>query len=154
MVIMGDFNVRSYINTDLNKTKCRATIDFFNSLYIIQMNTVRNCDEVLLDLVAATPELNCTVSRDQFAKEDKYHPSLSIELMYNVTKPKCFPTLLEKRSYNFRKASLYNAILSADWHKIHSLDNVNEMCEVFYDILYKVLDVHIRLGIIPKLLQR
>jgi len=132
ILIMGDFNVRSYVDTDLNQTKCRAVVDFFKSLNITQINKVANCDDVLLDLVAATPELNGSVSRetDPLAREDGYHPSLSIELTYNITKLKRFPTLPGRRSYNYRKANLpalYNAIFSAEWLKIQELQNVNEM---------------------------
>ena len=150
ILIMGDFNVRSYVDTDLNQTKCRAVVDFFKSLNITQINKVANCDDVLLDLVAATPELNGSVSRetDPLAREDGYHPSLSIELTYNITKLKRFPTLPGRRSYNYRKANLpalYNAIFSAEWLKIQELQNVNEMCEIFYEILYKLLDVHVPL---------
>jgi Reverse transcriptase (RNA-dependent DNA polymerase). len=156
ILIMGDFNVRSYITQDLNKTNCRTLVDFFNSLDLVQINSILNSDGVLLDLVAATPQLNCAINRetDPFTTEDKYHPSLSIEMKCELPKHTQFPSFQDRRSYNFRKANLpalYSAIHSAEWHRIHSHENVNAMCEGFYDMLYDILDNNVPLRTPSKL---
>ena len=150
ILVMGDFNVRSFISNDLNVTKCRAIFDFFNTLDIAQVNAITNCDNVLLDLVAATPRLNCAVVQESepFSTIDKFHPPLAIELISTIERVKCFPAQQSFRSYNFRKANLsalYNDIQCAEWHKIHSAVNVNAMCEMFYGILYKILDDNVPL---------
>ena len=157
VIVMGDFNVRSYINRDLNNNKCRATNEFFNCLEIVQVNNIRNCDNVLLDLVAVSSSISCSVNREYtpLSKiEDKYHPSLSIEIHFKVLKSKCFRSNQTRRSYNYRKANLsalYNDIQNAEWHKIQENDDINTMCDVFYANLYKVLDDNVPLRKITKL---
>ena len=147
ILILGDFNVRSYSSLDLNKGNCRELVQFFNYLHLKQINTVFNCDDVLLDLVA-TNEKRCTVNRETipFAVEDKFHPALSIEFPCNMYKPIPFPTFQNKRSYNFRKANttaLFNSIRMANWHKVSEYENVDEMVETFYNTLYEVLDPNV-----------
>ena len=156
IIIMGDFNVRSYVSHDLNNNKCRALNEFFNGLDIVQVNNIRNCDNVLLDLVALSSSLNCRVNRDNYPltkNEDKYHPPLSIELEFVVSKTKCFHPNRSSRGYNYRKANLpalYNAIQCAEWDKVQESENINTMCDVFYAILYKILDENVPLRKVMK----
>ena len=156
IIVMRDFNVRSYINHDISNNKCRAVTDFFNGLDIDQVNNITNCDNVLLDLVAASSSLNCTVSRDNYPlskNEDKYHPTLSIELQFIASKLIPFRTNQPARSYNFRKSNLpvlYNALHNAEWHKLEDAETINAMCDVFYAILYKILDDNVPLRKIVK----
>ena len=147
ILLLGDFNVRGFVNNDFSNRRCREVIDFFKYLDLVQVNTIRNTDNVLLDLVGVRA-VECKVVRDPMPikKEDIYHPALSIDLNLTVPSGYDFPSITHAHSYNYRKANwnaIHNGISRANWSIIEESCDVDDMCNKFYDILYNIIDKHI-----------
>nr|CAI5855582.1 unnamed protein product [Callosobruchus analis]CAI5865159.1 unnamed protein product [Callosobruchus analis] len=76
----------------------------------------------MLDLVIT--DIECEVSRDllPLVKEDAHHPSLSL-----------LPNFV----------GLYNALTYIDWSFLNASKDVNDMCDLFYNKLYRLLDLYV-----------
>lgn len=146
VIVVGDFNCRNF-NSDVNDLKCKILIQFMDLLDLSQLNTILNEDGRLLDLVMSNTA--CKVSRDYLpmVAEDRYHPSLIVDVPVNFSGTRSFCNNLDNRSYNFRKVNyfeLYQSFLTCDWSFLYNFKNVDEACDQFYKKLYAILDAHVR----------
>ena len=138
LIVVGDFNLTDYVKyyNDLDGT-CPPSImhlrNFMSFFGISQLNSVRNSNERILDLVMCQQTISVSESLDPLLPVDAHHPPLDIHLdipvLLNKPKHNC------NRSYNFKKADfslLYSEILAVDWSFLDSVCDVNEACDLFY----------------------
>nr|CAI5869568.1 unnamed protein product [Callosobruchus analis] len=113
----------------------KAVLDILKHFVsLTQVNTILNTTGRMLDLVIT--DIECEVSRDllPLVKEDAHHPSLSLLLSEVNT------------AYNFKRANfvgLYNALTYIDWSFLNASKDVNDMCDLFYNKLYRLLDLYV-----------
>ena len=144
MCIVGDFNVPSFVSSDLSNGKCRDVLQFMSYLGLVQTNNILNSRDVLLDLVFVR-DFTCTVERDDapIITEDIYHPTLSINMNLYIAKVKNFPNFENARGYNYRKANilaLYSEISNINWYSVLQGGEVDVMCRSFYKQLYTAIE--------------
>lgn len=153
IILVGDFNM-PFINwkTPNHVDSTVFTQDFIGFLTLHklkQYNMIENHMGRILDLVLSrTEHFSISVARPVFSitPEDVFHPSIII----NLTKTKkviyCKPesTDLEIKSYNFKKANfnLLHYLLSiTDWNFLNQHTCINKAVDLFYSVLYNVLDM-------------
>lgn len=144
-IIIGDFNIPLYLNGPDSCPKCSTFYCFCSSLNFTQHNSVKNCDNRLLDLIISN--VSCDVSVEAadspLIPVDPYHPPLSIDLnILSPTPTSAFPSNTNLR-YNFRRADmelLCDNIDSADWSVLESLDNVDVALDRFYEVLQNIFE--------------
>lgn len=140
-LLIGDFNVPCFLGSihDLKSQLVHNMASFFN---LTQHNTIRNCDDRCLDLVFSNFS-HCDVTRNvnPIVREDKYHPSLDINLQVKQCGFVNFRGRCVGNAFNFNKANfpmLYDELLGTDWSPLYSINDVNHMCDVFNNILNSV----------------
>lgn len=147
ILLLGDFNITSYISHVLHSTSSTQVSLLENFLQIFdltQYNKVLNGHDRILDLIISNGK--CSVSRclDPLLNEDTHHPALSFECTLDLNPgrknnfQKCF-----HNSYNFRKANfpvLYRSISNIDWNFLEVFENVEDATTYFYGKLYSVFD--------------
>ena len=148
IVVVGDFNMPGYDTSIAPDYRSRLLMDFLGMLQLKQVNEIRNSIGRRLDLVAVSE--NCIVHVNKaplhLVREDKFHPCLDIEIKMSTQKQQNFVSRNVTRSFNFRRANfveLYNEILTLDWGKIDQNRSVNEMCNIFYDLIFTVVRKHV-----------
>lgn len=145
VIFLGDFNVPNFMNS-INCTKSASLHNLCELLNLTQYNNVRNLDQNILDLVFSNLSGRFLIERMNlpFVPEDRrYHPAIEIDFTF-VFSPKLpkFPPSNNLR-YNFRKANyeqLYFDFSEMDWSNLSHFDNVDEVVDMFYEMLYKTLD--------------
>ena len=107
-----------------------------------QVNIIKNYYGKILDLVFSNKE-NISVEKcdDPVVLEDKYHPSLVIL----ITGIKQYKSFKEKytSAYNYKKADydkLNELLKHTPWSLLDQIDNVNEMIDIFYDLLHAAIN--------------
>nr|CAI5867365.1 unnamed protein product [Callosobruchus analis] len=100
----------------------------------------------MLDLVIT--DIECEVSRDllPLVKKDAHHPSLSLLCNIKVDHERPFTVSEINTAYNFKRANfvgLYNALTYIDWSFLNVSKDVNDMCDSFYNKLYRLLDLYV-----------
>lgn len=147
-LLLGDFNLPQFSSNPLSCLKCCTFNCLCNLLKLQQFNTIVNCDNRLLDLVAANFSSSIIVSSEEYplVPLDQYHPALSISISFSTCPVgSAFPSNTNNR-YNFSKANfhqLYNDLRNADWSALMEFSDVNLALESFYDTLYAILDVSV-----------
>lgn len=145
VLILGDFNVPAYTDTNAINRKRTLLVGFIEMFSMVQLNRVLNVNDRLLDLVLAN--FDCSVFKNDIplVKEDVYHPSLAIELIITFEKNINFQISSNlSKEYNFRKADfllLYNLIFNTDWTPVFNSANVNSACKELYLILDNIFDI-------------
>nr|CAI5870121.1 unnamed protein product [Callosobruchus analis] len=120
VVILGDFNIASFVDTSSMESKNVCFKSFLDFIGFSQYNHILNSSQRLLDLIVSDKVIH--VRRDDLplVAEDTYHPALEIGVCANQPKRRdCIsPNTKDNTSYNFRKADfvpLYQALLACDW---------------------------------------
>ena len=144
ILIVGDFNCSDF-ETTASTTHCSYYTNFVNFINLQQLNTVRNTQNVMLDLVLSNM-LNCDVYRDTnpIVQEDLHHPSVGISISFRKEHFNNFPSSNISRSYNFHKANfnlLYSRLSDCDWSFLNEFTDVNLACKAFYEKVYSIFDV-------------
>nr|CAH7725950.1 unnamed protein product [Callosobruchus chinensis] len=146
---MGDFNVTNYVLHDYSDSRCCSLGNFIDFTNLLQCNNILNSTNRLLDLVLATDDLKCEVTREFspiISNEDLHHPSLNIQLNMQSPETNSLPCNLNYHTYNFKKAfflGLYNALTYIDWSFLYEFNDINEMCSAFYHKIYQILDLYV-----------
>ena len=148
IIILGDFNVPSFVSPTLYDRKYNAVHNFFEMLELVQINNVLNSKSRLLDLIACSAKIRASVSRnlEPMLPEDVFHPALNITVEYKCEKRHNFPNSVTDFTYDFRKANyptLYAAISSSDWSLANDHYDINRMIDSFYDRIYSILKQHV-----------
>lgn len=144
ILIAGDFNLPD-LQSNISNTNVK--ISRFNNFLAItnlkQINNILNCDKMMLDLILTS--LSCSVSHaiETLVSIDKYHPPLAIEVNCNSRKRQsCTNAKYDICKFNFNKIHTEQfkiEICSVNWNCLEILDDVDQMCERFYDVLYSIL---------------
>ncbi|XP_044761984.1 uncharacterized protein LOC123319186 [Coccinella septempunctata] len=151
LLVIGDFNQPLFtvkVEPERSNNLAMLALGQFVSFYeLVQSNCVTNDFGRLLDL--AFSNLNCKVCRDSvpFVSEDCFHPALDISV--EIKTPSAdFPynTEFDPLNYNFRKANfagLYSDLADRSWNFLGDVLDVNVALDIFYSILYDLLDRHV-----------
>lgn len=158
--ILGDFNLPKAVWTDedlcsvavarddlylppntLDSIRTVSDLCAFHNLY--QLNHIYNINNVVLDLVLG--HSRCNVQPCQpLVNIDLHHPPLSINI---VSSQNIIPgRRAEALYYDFKSAnySLINDFLaSISWDDLFFNKGVDDMVNIFYDILYDVLSAYV-----------
>ena len=112
-----------------------------------QCNSVLSGTNRLLDLIFINLP-DCKVSHEAFplAVEDKYHPCLNIVISITQASYADLPVRSDAKIYNFKKANyplLYATLLQTDWSFLERFDDLSDVSEAFYKVLYEILDKYV-----------
>lgn len=152
-LILGDFNLR-----ELVLDVCSVPICDFKSFLaftdFLQINTVHNVFNVLLDLVIVSPHLQGSfveIGDDPLFSVDQYHPVLSIEISLNHRQEEC--DQIKNKKFNFKKANfeeMYRLLKTINWESLYTCYDVNECVTKFYrtidDIFVKCVPMSTQVG--------
>lgn len=138
--IVGDFNIPCYVNALSCNNSLNLLKSFLSFNNLIQLNHVRNHNNVILDLVIASFE-NVRVDRtdDSLLPVDIHHPCLSICLETGSPVDHC--KVVSTTKFNFKKADfqlMYRLFESQSWAVLDGITDVNMAIDSFYDILYNI----------------
>nr|CAH7725745.1 unnamed protein product [Callosobruchus chinensis] len=120
VIILGDFNIPSYIHFINDNT--------YSNAYIVALNNLIN----FLNLISAS---------DILLPVDSHHPPLELSFIIEAELGKF--DFNEMPKYNYRRADmriLYNDIADLDFTPIYSVSNIDEACDQFYGILYSAIN--------------
>uniref|UniRef100_A0A1Y1M7D6 Uncharacterized protein n=1 Tax=Photinus pyralis TaxID=7054 RepID=A0A1Y1M7D6_PHOPY len=147
LLVIGDFNLKicgSGYKLLTGDNLCIQLHNFINLNNLQSRNNILNSYGKTLDLVLtniAELSVSCAHPSDLLVGLDHYHPAL---LLYgDLIIPLNRTQLLPDRMYNFAKAdflSIYYALRYTDWSNLSVAVDVNDSVNVFYDLLYKILD--------------
>ncbi|KAG6445583.1 hypothetical protein O3G_MSEX003981 [Manduca sexta] len=149
---MGDFNLplinwskgpdNSFMTPSNNNSGLAYNlIDFISLNNLYQFNSIKNCDDRLLDLVLSNlNNISVETPTDLLSNLDNRHPPLLVNIKFNNVTPmrKQYRT-----DYNYFKAN-YTVILShlkvIDWQaELCNCDNVNTMVAKFYELVRNII---------------
>lgn len=147
VLLIGDFNLPNFYNSDINCAKSTSLRIFCSSLELHQYNFIYNTNNRLLDLAFSNINDDTIVlsADSHLVSLDSHHPALDISVKLNKTSPTNFPSFNDAR-YNFRKGdyvSLYNELFTTDWSFLENHLDVNVAVQSFYETLYNILDKHV-----------
>lgn len=148
-IIVGDFNIRS-IEWYATPNCCialshegRLADELINTLVhteLSQMNSVKNHQHRILDLVLTNfPNTGVTVT-DGIVQEDAYHPALLIKI--NASNIKFMKSKRAVKN-NFFKGNYtaINSILNAtNWSQLFDGLNINDSMDQFYQLIEQLID--------------
>lgn len=148
LLILGDFNLTFFNVENIHDIKTQLMINFIQFMGVTQLNNVTNVNNRLLDLVISN--IQCQILHDTapLVDEDQHHPSLYIQIEAKVSNSDNFSSNENAKNYNFRKANypaLYNSLSEIDWSFMTHAANVDNACNLFYEKLYSIFDLHVPL---------
>nr|CAI5854110.1 unnamed protein product [Callosobruchus analis]CAI5854565.1 unnamed protein product [Callosobruchus analis] len=143
---MGDFNISNYVYGRTSDRLTHIFAEFLEFTNLSQINFTHNSIGRLLDLVVT--DVHCETTHDDvpLVVENMYHPSLSITCYTKSNHDNSFKANSLQNSYNFRKANfigLYNALTYINWSFLTETNDVNIMCDLFYNMLYHTLNMYV-----------
>lgn len=159
MLVVGDFNL-PFVKWDfvpdspnlLPISSNSWTDTFFNALSdlcLFQLNSIRNINDKLLDLVFVSDPAECQISRipPVTTPEDRYHPTLEIicPLPNDAVHE---PLHVNTKCFNFKKsnyAQLNLLFAKINWNNIISVkvgtpDYIDRAVQTFYDTIYTCMN--------------
>jgi hypothetical protein len=148
VIIVGDFNLNVFEkNYDLSSgdNLCKELLFFLDIHDFKLKNNILNFQSKTLDLVI-TNVGNTEVFRadDPLVQEDVYHPELEACLV--ITAPhycKVDSSSSVNLGYAFHRADflkLYQSLREVDWSQLYLCSDIDIAVDIFYNIIYKVLD--------------
>lgn len=148
LLILGDFNLTLFNVENTHDIKSQLMRNFIQFTGVTQYNDVVNVNDRLLDLVFSN--MLCQILHDTapLLAEDMHHPALHIQFEATLSTLIDFPSNENSKNYNFRKAdypALYNSLSDIDWSFINDAVDVDSACNLFYEKLYSIFDVHVPL---------
>lgn len=148
VIVMGDFNVPSFVNSDIVDSKTIVIKNFMYFLNLNQVNQMLNSSDRLLDLVLCNVDCEIISDNAPLVPVDAHHPALIISFHKIDCKNSQFITNRNKKTYNFKNAdfpALYNSLLQIDWTFLTEFEDVNSAVDEFYERLYLMFDSHVPL---------
>lgn len=134
-IVLGDFNLPGLVSGVVNEQKCEF-YSFLAFSNLVQVNNVRNANNVLLDLVIVSSSFqNCRVVTDDdpLLPVDQHHPALSISFDRECEWTEC--EQVQTTKFNFKKANyrlMYNMFQNVDWYELYECKSVDDALRVFY----------------------
>ena len=148
IIVLGDFNIpradwildddesNVLVPTSITPTHAADFIDQIIGNGLFQVNSIRNSQHKLLDLIFTNDHSNCEVIRTkELSNIDDYHPPLLIQMEWHLNQPSI---IQQKRKYDFYKTDfikLNNYLAAQNFDELFTNKDINEKVEVFYDIL-------------------
>lgn len=136
-IIIGDFNIPSYVDRLSCNNNLNVLRGFLAFNDLIQLNQVKNLNDVILDLVIASFD-NVRVDRsdDCVLPVDSHHPCLCVTI--NTRTPIQYCKVVSTTKFNFKKANfllMYELLKNQNWDIIDEISDVNVAMDLFYSIL-------------------
>lgn len=147
-VILGDFNVPGFVinypGYGISATKFNLLKDFINFSGFHQFNGILNNDNRLLDLILSNVDISVSLINDSLVNVDSCHPPLLARLTGYSRRSKN-----EEYSYRDFNGADYDIInsklLEVDWMELLSINDINEMVDVFYLNINDIISNCVRL---------
>lgn len=149
IIILGDYNLPNLkwhcdslnagnILSDIEIMLC----DEFNFLDLNQYNYISNANDRILDLCFSNEYINITRCNNPLVPCDTYHPPLEslIKLKEQYLHPQ------NEIRFNFHKANygaLNNFLLSVNWIDLYNLNDINDIVDRFYSIIYEAVNLFV-----------
>jgi hypothetical protein len=155
-IIAGDYNLptlewrqhENYLEPIFNNncsTSDKLLINFMSGLTGFQINKYKNTKDRLLDILITNINNSSTVRAHlPLVPPDDNHPPFFALLPINDSLSSI--NTKSRIEYNFRKGNyemINNDILNTDWNMLFSKCNIETAIHIFYDIIYKLIKVHI-----------
>ena len=107
IIILGDFNIPSYVRQDFTDPKFILVHNFITSLDLVQVNNVKSVLLRMLDLVLISANIVAIMSRDDLplVPEDVSHPALQIDIQLEHQRHVNFIPNNNTPTLNFRRAN-------------------------------------------------
>ena len=153
LVIVGDFNLPDAVwgRDELGLTvQCPETSNacivancysFFN---LCQLNPVLNSRNVALDLVFSNLlDISVSCASDVIFQNTMHHSAIFFELSLS-----CQKTQYEEFFYDFKNANylaINDYLAGIEWTVLFANKNINEICLIFYEILFYIIDLYVPL---------
>lgn len=138
-LFFGDWNVPSFADFDpksslanVESRKCRLIFDFMSVCNLRQLNSIRNHNNRVLDLVFSTLDLNFLECDGPLVRPDPHHPPLVCDFRLEI------PPVQGNTFVNYKKSdyfSINSIFCQIDWI---SLFNNNETVSGCVDTFYNV----------------
>lgn len=148
--IFGDYNLPGTDWSLSTETKCdlspqaQAVQESFSLLELTQVNTVKNCNNVLLDLAFCSYlDVSSSLNLDPFLACDHFHPAIHYQIKLK--------TVLEYDNYKFSVYDFKNCdyenlthhLNCINWPEILCNVDLNSAVENFYTIVYEAIDIYV-----------
>jgi len=146
-IICGDYNIHEtrwdnddygivYFFSSPARTPC--ILELFTTNEFFQKNNIYNSTNSILNLIFCNDKvLIVDKSLDQLVPIDKYHPALSIILLFSLPVPSCKWC---QKFYNFYKGDYGNIrsfVSSFNWSSTFSQNDLDSAVNALYDALHK-----------------
>ncbi|XP_045446631.1 uncharacterized protein LOC123654790 [Melitaea cinxia] len=152
-LIVGDFNISNGIWLQVHnyselcdsfRGSLVGTLHHFLCFSDLkQYNTIKNCNERLLDLVLCSTD--CVVSRSSYPllDEDKYHPALEISPLLVRPNILHLPSRIIRLYHRADSEAIIKSLGEIDWiNRFLNLD-IEAATTSFYDTIFNIIDKHI-----------
>lgn len=143
IIIIGDFNVPLF-NSNSEDSKSMILNNSFSFLNLRQLNTIKNNNDRLLDLLFSN--INCKVCRNicPLVDEDYHHPALEFEFNTKYRERNgYFNKNTSCKQYNFKKSNfylLYDLMLTANWETVYQCESPDLANNILTNIMHNIFD--------------
>lgn len=144
MFICGDFNISKYVNFISNYESHSSCFNEFSAFCqncsLTQLNTVRNSNNRILDLVLTGFPLQISRCLTPPVSEDLHHPALVVSFTLKENNQPLKPQPCH--SFDFKNAdflNLYNSLNSCDFSNLYSEPDPNKAIQNFYSHIYQAM---------------
>uniref|UniRef100_A0A6P7HH84 Uncharacterized protein LOC114348719 n=1 Tax=Diabrotica virgifera virgifera TaxID=50390 RepID=A0A6P7HH84_DIAVI len=147
LVLFGDYNLPNLIwdgETTANNISMILKFCFMtNSIFLGlgQYNYFKNQYDSILDLCFSDTYLNLKKA-EALMTCDRYHPSLEALILFDNQ----YISLETNIYYNFHKAdygALNNYLLQINWIELYCLEDVNDILDAFYSIIWNAIELFV-----------
>lgn len=144
VLIVGDFNVPSFCETDNCDGKKKVLANFLEFANLSQYSNVKNLNLRTLDLVCSN--VYCEVLPDvhSVVTVDSHHPPITVTLADVLKEHINLLPNFNYKPYNFRKANyllLYEQLLYTNWDFLASYTDADKAVERFYRELNVIINM-------------
>lgn len=140
-IIVGDFNLRDYVFNNNSECVCDFK-SFLNFNNYAQVNSIRNVNNVLLDLVIVSSSIRCCgvdTGKDPLLPVDQHHPALTVCLNCESQQYEC--EQIGNTKFNFKKANwdlMCELLRLQDWQALYECEDVDGSVDAFYGIVNNI----------------
>ena len=147
-IILGDFNIPQanwildgddsnvMVPTSISPVYAADFIEEIQSKGFLQVNSIVNSHNKLLDLIFTDDHSNCEIfSPKPLTKIDDYHPPLMIQIEWHLKQSE---KNQQKSHFNFNKTDyikLNNYLALQNFEELFANKDIDEKVDIFYDIL-------------------
>jgi hypothetical protein len=142
LIVAGDYNAPHLedISRFTSNSVYSSLRNSFSTCNLTQFNRTLNENNVILDLILSNKDVKVEKAEDSLVKCDSHHPALEFSLSsYNFA---TVNDVSQKRNFFKGNYSLIrNKIMIFSWSiAFSSCNNVDQMLEVFYSVIFQLID--------------